>query len=283
MSLFENERRNALATLLTGNQTAMFGGDRATSADLAALAAAQKMHEAGRQRSQIWNDTGWFLNPAGQWRYEIDDSKARPRDLSPTQGRPMSEVLDHPELFKAYPALMSTMVQIEDRDKLDGGHIAEYDPRSNQMFVAGKRPGGSVLSTLLHEAQHGVQTIQGDIDADPMQKADIGELVRRATASRLMNQKNERSAAPGLTKELFGDEVRMRNELMKYLDYNRDATAGYVNQPAENEAFAVSARLPMSAQQRRQSPPWQSHLQPWPLIPSQKRDDVPQWGGVFQK
>lgn len=281
---YEKEYRNAMASLLSGNQTAMFGGDRATNADLEALAAAQKMHDAGKQRGQIWKDTGWFLNPAGQWRYEIDDSKARPKDLTPTQGRPMSEVLDHPELFKAYPALMNTKVQIEDRDKLDGGHIAEYDPRSNQMFVAGKRPVGSVLSTLLHEAQHGVQTVQGDIDTDASQPPNVDELLKRALASKAANQQAARSAASPLTKELHGDEVRMRNELLKYLDYNRDATAGYVNQPAENEAFAVSARLPMSPQQRKQVPPWQSHLQSWPLMFNQKRDEIPEWmGGVFQK
>jgi hypothetical protein len=54
----------------------MFAGRNAKTADLDALAQAEKMIAEGRPRSQVWNDTGWFKDVDGNMKFEIDDSGA---------------------------------------------------------------------------------------------------------------------------------------------------------------------------------------------------------------
>lgn len=56
--------------------TAIFAGPAARTANRAMLRRAQDMAESGADRRAIWDETGWFRGPDGQWRFEIDDSGA---------------------------------------------------------------------------------------------------------------------------------------------------------------------------------------------------------------
>jgi hypothetical protein len=56
------------------NALGMFGGRLAATADLDALAKAEKMAAQDASRDEIWSATGWFQGPDKKWRFEIDDS-----------------------------------------------------------------------------------------------------------------------------------------------------------------------------------------------------------------
>ena len=113
----------------SGAFVGMFAGMKSPMADLDALKAAKTMAKAGTDRKEIWQTTGWW-NDKGDWKFEISDEAARARDASLMEGMSgakglnpeelahwlkslprksdgsgytLEDVLEHPELMKAYP------------------------------------------------------------------------------------------------------------------------------------------------------------------------------------
>lgn len=137
-----------------------FAGPRAATADGHALITARSRIEAGEDAEAVRKETGWFRGADGRWRFEIDDSQARLRDLRIGK---LGEVIDHPRLFAAYPALADIDVSIRQHGKASGEPVGgSYDGNANRItvnVVDGRE--GEALSILLHEIQHGIQRIEG--------------------------------------------------------------------------------------------------------------------------
>lgn len=83
----EQSRQTAQATRRTqesdGNKNTAreggkmsFAGKKAKTASAKNLALAEAMEEDGASREEIWRETGWIRGADGQWRFEVDDSKA---------------------------------------------------------------------------------------------------------------------------------------------------------------------------------------------------------------
>jgi len=166
-------------------------GVKALTFDKAALAKAQELEANVTHPDEIHAATGTFRGADTQWRQEIDDSKAllktehfdtgllsdsvgktpegglislkdQPKDFFGKTVKPiyLPDVLDHPELFKAYPELMHTKVaRLPDYLK-DVAHAA-MDPISNTLSLGDKLNPNYVKSLVLHEAQHRIQDIEG--------------------------------------------------------------------------------------------------------------------------
>jgi hypothetical protein len=62
---------------LGGAQLNMFVGPQSKTADLEALARAQKAETAGKTPEEIWQNTMWMRGPDGKWRSEISDSESK--------------------------------------------------------------------------------------------------------------------------------------------------------------------------------------------------------------
>jgi hypothetical protein len=142
----------------------------------------------------IWQKEGVGLNRDGQLMTEIDDSKARLKqmpDFGPDRGdygpysdystarnaweaagnKPPSnlvlpDLLDHPQLYDEYPDLAKLPLRLQ-RMK-DGYHgfldsIPNYGKKGDLSYMQINRDlnRGAMLDTILHEAQHGVQTLEG--------------------------------------------------------------------------------------------------------------------------
>lgn len=129
---------------------------------------ARDMEAAGKSPEEILNATGWFRGAEGRQRYEINDAAARmklPMDdilESPLFGKAkgnyvLQDVLDHPELYKAYPELASVPF-VKRPGFLDFGGLQGWRGE-NQIGLTPytKDP----LGTLLHEAQHYIQEKEG--------------------------------------------------------------------------------------------------------------------------
>ena len=101
-----------------GMVAGMFAGKEAKTADLKKLAQAEKMAAKGHSREEIWDQTGWFRwmrdgEPVSPWKFEISDLGSaaifNPRVQTPTgrikaAAKPViSDLLKHPELYKAFP------------------------------------------------------------------------------------------------------------------------------------------------------------------------------------
>lgn len=89
-----------------------FAGEKAITANVGKLDQAKAMLEKGADEVEIWQKTGWFKDKDGAWKFEIGDSNARLNPGFQSGGR-LGELLEHEELFKAYPELKDiTVVKI---------------------------------------------------------------------------------------------------------------------------------------------------------------------------
>ena len=131
-----------------------FAGEKAITANVGKLDQAKAMLEKGADEVEIWQKTGWFKDKDGAWKFEIGDSKARLNPNFKSGGR-LGELLEHEELFKAYPELKDVSVKkINDEG---GEKLGYYDP--NKKEIAINNIGDK--STLMHEVQHAIQEIEG--------------------------------------------------------------------------------------------------------------------------
>jgi hypothetical protein len=137
-----------------------FAGVRSRTADLGQLEIAMAMADDKRSANYIQERTGWTLGVDGMWRYEISDDQARFNidELKTDYPYVLEEVLDHPELFAAYPGLRNINVLFKDGD---GYALGAYIEQRNKIEVDTSRGKESALSTLLHEIQHAIQAREG--------------------------------------------------------------------------------------------------------------------------
>ena len=100
-----------------------FAGEKAITANVGKLDQAKAMLENGADEVEIWQKTGWFKDKDGAWKFEIGDSKARLNPNFKSGGR-LSELLEHEELFKAYPELKDISVKKIGDDIPDGAALS---------------------------------------------------------------------------------------------------------------------------------------------------------------
>lgn len=139
----------------------IFAGPGAKTADLLKLNIAKRMEQAGAKADDIFRNTGWFKGMEGKWKYEIPDNTSR-FSQGPLMGGPKQapEVLDHPDLYAAYPHLRNTMVEPMPSGSPTG---------AVGSFAGPSFPGGGTVQlgknarrdTMLHEMQHAVQEKEG--------------------------------------------------------------------------------------------------------------------------
>ena len=150
---------------------AMFGGIRGRGANLEALARARGAQEdALISPRQVWQQHSWDLGfPREMPRMEFPGRNMLV-DLGGLRGREsksmLPDVLQHPELFKAYPQLRDVNVQ-----RMSGSEMGEglgvwqpYDKTIglNENLVFGPpNQQKDLLQSLMHETQHAVQDIEG--------------------------------------------------------------------------------------------------------------------------
>ena len=131
-----------------------FAGEKALNANANKISKAKAMLEKGEDEVKIWQKTGWFKDKDEAWKFEIGDSKARLNTNFKSGGR-LSELLEHEELFKAYPELRDIKIKKIIDEK--GEKLGYYDP--NKKEIAINNIGDK--STLMHEVQHTIQDIEG--------------------------------------------------------------------------------------------------------------------------
>jgi hypothetical protein len=174
-------------------QNIVFGGEQAAGTDKGVLTTAKSMLDAGDGPRDVWAKTGWFKGRDGNWRFEIDDSKSVSKapvkqivsgNVEKETYR-LDELLDHPELYKAYPELKSVpvkMVNLNGPDGIASGKEIGIDPRRLKTENV-------VRTLLLHEAQHVVQYIEGtDLGMVKRLFTDYGKRSEEIEAYDVMNR-----------------------------------------------------------------------------------------------
>lgn len=165
----------------------IFAGQTARNADLDMLDKAEEMRVRGVPARDIWVETGVTFGTDGLPRFEIPDASAtlrgdRPgRTITGSDGMSLDfntpilmenkkfmsgdatlgEVLDHPQLFEAYPDLARYKIQPLDDEAVKKGVRGSYNPKTKTVKVAPGLSTDEAISTVLHETQHVVQGKEG--------------------------------------------------------------------------------------------------------------------------
>jgi hypothetical protein len=127
------------------------------------------MEAVGVDPEKIWQETGTFRAPDGEWRQEISDVGAKGvyTHLPPSEERLAQMVLEHPELLEAYPDLANIrqfgLREPKARGSYEVTHIQTEDgPKVLGEALVVRGPDEEALaSTALHEMQHAIQRREG--------------------------------------------------------------------------------------------------------------------------
>ena len=266
-----------------GDNPGTMAGVGAKTADLMALKAAQKMAGRGVESDAIWKNTGWMQGADGQWRFEIPDNTAQIGGKDYTGGQlTLGHVMDHPELFKAYPELANMPVHGMPSDLKAQGYRGAYDPSANAMWITGGRAPSETLSTVLHEGQHAVQTREGFQNGGNLNEGTIREAdnlpVYRDQVQSMDMQMRAKGLDPNLIRQAIaagdGAAQEAMTQMGQYLgpqfatgyreglsrlgNANQAAEFyrnNYSNMAGEVEARTTQARQSLTPAQRRAMPP----------------------------
>lgn len=222
------------------------------------LSVARKMEEEKKDAKAIKMATGWERGADGKWRYEMPDAKIkdtmnvgggqivkRYEDDMLWNGGKLSEVIDAPELFKAYPQLKDVHIET-DAIMNDMPSNGEYNSKTNTITIHADEL-KYMNSILNHEIQHAIQDIEGFAKGGSPRlirgevKKKLNEVTKQIRQLRAEGKEDEAKALVEKNRGLY-------NAYQKNDDYN-----SYKSLTGEVEARNVSARLNMTPEERRKS------------------------------
>lgn len=218
-----------------------FAGENARSADMLKLGMAKAYDRGGMDRTTIWNRTGWFKGVDGKWRFETDDSLA---SMGPRSRSIMENVLDNPELYKAYPDMQGIVANFRRLLSGQGEATGQYFHFPVEMISAQGVDADELLSIGLHELQHAVQAREDfAYGGSPTQ---FGPDEIEAERTRLM----------AIEDQIPADSWTEIGNLPGDMTRDQVAMIRYARLAGEVEARTVQARAKLSAAERRVRPPW---------------------------
>ena len=249
-----------------------FGGPKANSTG---LDKAKQMEQSGALKRDIWKQTGWW-KLKDDWKIEIDDSLS---SVVKKDGY-LSDILDHPVLFRDYPQLSIIKVKFEDMGTTQRG---SFDPVTRIIRVNNRLGDIGRRSTISHEVQHILQTEEGFAEGGSPRAMsveyrntykrlhDVEGRPEYHTAKNAVNRFWNGIFTPG-AKEYSPEElIRMEQEifdahpilkeerkLLKAIYTLNDETGerSYARLTGEVEARLVQYRLDMPPAKRKTIPPW---------------------------
>jgi hypothetical protein len=138
----------------------MAGPKAASKAVQDSLEAGQRLALKGYDADFIFEKTGRFISPGDRMaRVEIPDTgaKFKHNTVAAYKTTSLEDLLDHPQLFEAYPQLKDIVVKL---DPTTPNSAYTYGAKTIDV---GTSVGGSAqtMKNLLHEIQHAVQREEG--------------------------------------------------------------------------------------------------------------------------
>lgn len=230
--------------------------ERTTRMDF--LSVARKMEEEKKDAKAIKMATGWERGADGKWRYEMPDAKIkdtmdvggghivkRYEDDMLWNGGKLFDVIDAPELFKAYPQLKGVRI---DTDAImnDMPSHGEYDSKTNTITIHADEL--KYMNDILnHEIQHAIQGIEGfATGGSPTTirgevKKRFNEVTKQIKQLRAEGKEDEAKALIEKNRGLY--DAYMKND-----DFN-----SYKSLAGEVEARNVQERMNMTPEERRKT------------------------------
>lgn len=154
----------------------VFAGKNAANADIRGLTDAMVENWGKRPPATVaeasalpYREGQWFQGPDKKWRFEIPDgsSKLTPDKFAAADKMgygakvgQLQDLLEHPELYKAYPELAKLETIVHRPGTLPRNVGGYYDLDARKIGLNGALAEDNIQSVLLHEIQHGIQKIE---------------------------------------------------------------------------------------------------------------------------
>ena len=254
-----NSRKSDIRFSLAGERGAA-AADKAEerTARMDNLSVARKMEEEKKDAKAIKMATGWELGADGKWRYEMPDAKIkdtinvgggqivkRYEDDMLWNGGKLSDVIDAPELFKAYPQLKDVRIET-DAIMNDMPSNGEYNSKTNTITIHADEL-KYMNGILNHEIQHAIQDIEGFAKGGSPRlvrgevKKRLAEVTKQIRQLRAEGKEDEAKALVEKNRGLY-------NAYQANDDYN-----SYKSLAGEVEARNVQERMNMTPEERRKT------------------------------
>lgn len=222
------------------------------------LSVARKMEEEKKDAKAIKMATGWERGADGKWRYEMPDAKIkdtmdvggghivnRYEDDMLWNGGKLSDVIDAPELFKAYPQLKNVRIET-DSIMNDMPSHGEYDSKTNTITIHADEL--KYMNDILnHEIQHAIQGIEG-FAAGGSPTTIRGEVKKRFNEVTKQIKQLRAEGKEDEAKALIEKNRGLYNAYMKNDDFD-----SYKSLAGEVEARNVQERMNMTPEERRKT------------------------------
>ena len=152
------ERAKVAGKLPGSDKIATLIGKNSDAWDPASNARAEKLEKRKMSPIAIWQATGNWRGPEGEWRQEVSDHALEIKKDFSGSGK-LKDFIDHKELEKAYPGIMDLQVKFVDDN--DGEGWAGYWNLNKKTIVVAKgskkidwkATTDQMLGTLGHEWQ----------------------------------------------------------------------------------------------------------------------------------
>ena len=195
-----------------------FAGQKAITANVGKLDQAKAMLEKGADEVEIWQKTGWFKDKDGAWKFEIGDSNAKLNPNFQSGGR-LGELLEHKELFKAYPELKDVRVVKIGDEIPSGAALSVKDAAQREKRGIYNVTYNDKTATLVR------QDLKNIDDALRYAKGDKSEGAKHIE----MRHMKDESAEGYVTKnELLNMGEKIREYLAKYKEPFVDKKGGHI-------------------------------------------------------
>jgi len=112
-------------------RTKLLGWKWAKEAPLSNLEIAENMTKSGKSADDVWKKTGWEKGKDWEWKFEIDDAPAVIKKSQIGNAKKVSDVLDHPELYKQYPEIKDIDIEYRNISWLNW----YFDPIENKIVI----------------------------------------------------------------------------------------------------------------------------------------------------
>lgn len=254
-----NSRKNDIRFSLAGERGAA-AADKAEerTARIDNLSVARKMEEEEKDAKAIKIATGWERGADGKWRYEMPDAKIkdtmdvggghivkRYEDDMLWNGGKLSDVIDAPELFKAYPHLKDVRIET-DAIMNDMPSNGEYNAKTNTITIHADEL-KYMNSILNHEIQHAIQSIEG-FDRGGSPRLVRGEIKKRLAEVTKQIRQLRAEGKEEEAKSIVEKNRGLYNAYQANDDYN-----SYKSLAGEVEARNVQERMNMTPEERRKT------------------------------
>ncbi|MCF8034663.1 MAG: hypothetical protein K9K66_04470 [Desulfarculaceae bacterium] len=241
-----------------------YAGEEAATAAHDQLEKAISMEAEGADKEEIRAATGWFKGMDNIWRFEIDDSKAsfkehveRVDDWDYEDQINLGMVINHPDLFAAYPSIADVPTAMRVHPVYAaGGQNGSLSARGIRVVA---KDYSTAFEILIHEIQHWIQRREGfargghPVGIYRQMQADIKGLMEEV--EQLNKLLSEAVGTPEYP-EIMAAREKVSNEVLELeKDADEKAFGIYQRLAGEVEARDTARRRNYTKQLRAKTPP----------------------------